>query len=141
MKKHLKDYVGLILLSGIIFTLVAIYSIRNWPAGEQQENDRTQLTLKEQLIGSWVEPIPGMENEVQGFTLNADGTASSVNMATLVYMKWRLENEKLILTAKSIGNRTTSIDDEEYTIDSITIDALYLKAYDRKFIYKRMKNK
>ena len=25
------------------------------------------------LIGDWVEPIPGMEDQVQGFSLRADG--------------------------------------------------------------------
>ena len=68
------------------------------------------------LIGSWVQPIPGNEKETQGFTLNADGTAQSNNMFTLLYKRWNLNDSTLVLTAESIGNRTSSIFDDVYKI-------------------------
>lgn len=43
----------------------------------------------------------------QGFVLEADGKASSVNMATLVYGSWKLEGRRLILSGRSLGNRQT----------------------------------
>lgn len=41
------------------------------------------------IEGAWVEPVPGMENMQQGFVLEPDGTASSINMATLQYESWK----------------------------------------------------
>lgn len=35
------------------------------------------------LIGEWTEPVPGMENMIQGFKLEEGGKASSINMETL----------------------------------------------------------
>ena len=37
------------------------------------------------IEGSWVEPVPGMPGMQQGFVLDGDGSASSINMATLKY--------------------------------------------------------
>ena len=59
------------------------------------------------LEGTWVEPVPGMENMDHGFRLEANGKASSVNMATLRYETWKQEGDRLILTGESIGNGTT----------------------------------
>ena len=41
------------------------------------------------VTGVWIEPIPGMEDQVQGIKLEEGGIASSVNMATLVYKNWK----------------------------------------------------
>ncbi len=41
------------------------------------------------IEGTWLEPIPGMENRLQGFKLEDNGKASSVNMATLLYDSWK----------------------------------------------------
>ncbi|MGN1256279.1 MAG: lipocalin family protein, partial [Bacteroidaceae bacterium] len=41
-----------------------------------------------QIEGTWLQPIPGMPEQVQGITLNEDGKAESVNMATLKYKTW-----------------------------------------------------
>ena len=46
------------------------------------------------IEGSWVEPVPGMPGMQQGFVLDGDGSASSINMATLKYEAW-----------KKVGNR------------------------------------
>jgi len=89
------------------------------------------------LIGSWVEPIPGNPNAIQGFTLNEDGTASSINMHTLLYQKWVLKPGKLILTAKSIGNHSSSIDDEAYTIELVGKNSLKLNNGYASLTYKR----
>ena len=53
------------------------------------------------IEGAWVEPVPGMENMQQGFVLEPDGTASSINMATLQYESWKKEGDVLILAGKS----------------------------------------
>ena len=35
------------------------------------------------LAGKWIQPVPGMPQMTQGFTLKEEGSASSMNMATL----------------------------------------------------------
>jgi len=71
------------------------------------------------LVGDWVEPIPGMESQAQGFTLHEDGSAKSINMATLLYQHWRLNEGKLTLIGESVGNRTSSTFEEQYQIQSL----------------------
>ena len=78
------------------------------------------------LIGSWVQPIPGNEKEKQGFTLNADGSAQSINMFTLLYKSWKQTDSTLVLTAESIGNRTSSIFDDVYKIEMLANGKLIL---------------
>lgn len=73
------------------------------------------------ITGTWVEPNPINDKEVQGFILKDDGTASSVNTATLQFNKWNLNNRILTLNYTSIGNKQTieGID----TLDVVRIDA------------------
>lgn len=63
------------------------------------------------VAGSYVSPIAGMEAFSEGVTLNADGSASSINTATLQYSKWTAvpsgKNELIILSGESIGNGQT----------------------------------
>lgn len=80
------------------------------------------------LAGSWVQPIPGMEDQIQGFTLDKDGRAESVNMATLVYEEWEHKGNQLILRGKSIGNGQTIVFDEIYVIKRLTRRELVLQA-------------
>ena len=65
------------------------------------------------LAGKWVQPIPGQEPAMQGFQLNPDGTASSINMHTLIYDKWELKGDTLIL-----WNHTTGVKVESNSIDT-----------------------
>jgi len=82
------------------------------------------------LTGSWVQPNPINEKEVQGFELKKDGSAESINMATLVFKKWWVENGKLTLVAESIGNGSSSIDTTIYEIIKNTDKELELKQGD-----------
>lgn len=77
--------------------------------------------------GSWIEPVPGMANMTQGFTLNADGTAASINMATLKYESWKQEGNLLILNATSIGNHQSTPFADTLTIEKLTADSLMLR--------------
>ena len=79
------------------------------------------------LSGKWVEPVPGMEDRVQGFSLAKDGQASSINMATLRYETWQRQGDKLILSGTSIGNGISINFSDTYTIEKITADKLILK--------------
>lgn len=79
------------------------------------------------IEGKWVEPVPGMENQVQGVNLEKGGKASSINMATLQYEKWEKKDNVLLLSGKSIGNHTTGSFTDTLTIEKHTEDELVLK--------------
>lgn len=79
------------------------------------------------LEGSWVEPVPGMEEQTQGFTLNEDGTAVSINMATLQYQEWSAGGDTLVLTGKSIGNGQTIDVADTLIIVRANTDSLVLR--------------
>ena len=78
------------------------------------------------IQGTWVEPNPINAKEVQGFTLNQDGTAQSINMATLSIDEWNLEGMCLQLNYKSIGNGMTIEGTDTLQIEKINADSLVL---------------
>lgn len=78
------------------------------------------------LEGAWIEPVPGMPDMQQGFTLDASGKASSINMATLQYESWKKQDNLLILSGKSIGNHQTLEFSDTLTIEKLTQDSLFL---------------
>jgi hypothetical protein len=99
-------------------------------------NSATKETVN-LLMGSWVQPNPINEQEVQGFSLQPDSTAQSINMATLLYKKWWMANGKLVLVAESIGNRQSSMDTTAYEIVPSSADSLVLKSGDYVEKYRR----
>lgn len=76
----------------------------------------TQCAAENGILGRWVQPIPGQEGKVEGIELKQDGTAESINMATLVVEKWSQDSTTLTLSGKSIGNGVTSDFTETYTV-------------------------
>ncbi len=81
---------------------------------------------EDKIIGTWLQPIPGMEDEFQGIRLNKDGSADSVNMRTLQYDHWQRKGDVLILTGQSIGNHQTITIREEYKIQKLDNHTLEL---------------
>lgn len=79
------------------------------------------------IEGEWVEPVPGMENLMQGVNLAKGGKATSINMATLQYEKWEKKGDMLILSGKSIGNHTTNSFTDTLVIEKLTENELTLK--------------
>lgn len=77
------------------------------------------------VMGAWEQPISGMEG-TQGFKLEKDGNASSINMATLVFEKWNKQGDTLILCGKSIGNGQTLDFSNTLMINKLTKDSLIL---------------
>lgn len=92
-----------------------------------------------QLLGTWVENVPNMPNLKQGFVLEEDGTAGSVNMATLQYNSWQQNGNELILSGKSIGNHQTIDFTNRYKIQKLTEDTLVLQSGSRTYTYKKQK--
>lgn len=89
------------------------------------------------FIGDWVQPNPINESEVQGFALKKDGTAESINMATLQYKNWWYESDKLNLVAESIGNGISFMDTAKYEVVKITDTTLELKDERNIYSYKK----
>lgn len=83
----------------------------------------------DQLAGKWMQPVPGMLQE-QGFVLEENGEAFSVNMATLQYEKWENTGNRLILSGKSIGNRQVIAFTDSFDIEKLTEDSLILRKGD-----------
>ena len=74
------------------------------------------------LEGNWVQPVPGLEGQTQGMSLQTGGAASSLNMATLLYESWSisgdtltLSGDTLTLTGTSVGNGQTIEFTQTYT--------------------------
>lgn len=82
---------------------------------------RTQTNI----LGRWVQPIAGMDG-VQGVEFREDGTAASINMATLVYKTWSMDGDTLRMTGQSIGNGQTIDFTQNATIEMPNSDSLIL---------------
>lgn len=108
--------------TSIIIASIMLLSACNEASKEKSEeinikNSEEQAESKPiSLIGSWVQPNPINEKEVQGFTLNEDSSAVSINMATLLYKKWWAKNGTLYLVTESIGNKFSSVDTTAYEV-------------------------
>ena len=117
MKK--KNMLGLAVLAA---TLVAC---KGTPAPEAET--ATDSAAAATLEGTWTQPIPGQSGR-QGFTLRANGSAESVNMATLKYSAWaQPDDTTLVLTATSQGNGTSFTSDDTLTLVRLTADSLVLR--------------
>lgn len=92
---------------------------------------------QELFIGSRTQPIPGNKKAKQWFILKEDRTAESINMETLLYQNWDIVNWRLILTAESIWNWIAFVSDEEYVIESVWKNKLYLKIWDIMSIFSK----
>lgn len=80
------------------------------------------------LVGSWIDVMPETAQFKQGFTLNNDGSAKSINMATLVYDSWQIYDNTLILNGQSLGNGQNITFSDTLSISKITQDSLILKS-------------
>ena len=92
----------------------------------QIENIISLTTLEDFMIGNWVEPINHHPTAIQGFSLKKNGKSNSINMASLQYSGWKLNENKLILFGTSIGNHQTINFIDEYDIDIIDKNEIYL---------------
>ncbi len=130
------------LLSAIVFILIAGAGYVKFNFFDDDIHISGDSVTEKDITGSWVESLPGIEEKgnpdnVQGFTLFNDGKAESINMHTLLVLKWKLEDGYLILTQKSIGNGTSFTSDERYRIDAAGRKKLLLRKGNELIEYKR----
>ncbi|WP_426479185.1 lipocalin family protein [Chryseobacterium sp. CBSDS_008] len=76
----------------------------------------------DELVGKWVQPIPGQKNDKQGVELHDNGVATSINMHTLLYEQWEVSHDTLFLWYHTEDIRQVSSD----------IDTLLIKKLDNK---------
>jgi len=128
-----------------VFSIVLMVSLALTSCNQSQKQETKDekvpkiKTEKETnlLIGSWVEPNPINENELQGIVIKENGIAESINMATLIYKKCWKDADKLILVAESIGNGTSSLDTTKYEVIKLNEKELELKNNDYIVKYKK----
>lgn len=89
------------------------------------------------ITGSWVEPVPGQEDSMQGIKLEKGGKASSINMHTLLYEAWEEKDGYLILSGKSVGNRQAIEFSDTLKIEILTPDNLVLSRGSYSVSYMR----
>lgn len=95
--------------------------------------DRQMMPL---YVTTWLEPVPAQFGRQQGFILDEDGSAESVNMATLEYESWQVADRKLTLRGRSIGNGGTFPFEEVWNVVMVSKKKLVLQ---RGGVYKMQK--
>lgn len=128
IKNMLRNIFAIVITSS--FLLLSCNQNKQTETTKNQNTDiqTEDFAVSENLLeGSWVQPNPINAAETQGFNLFMDSTATSINMATLVYKKWWEENGQLVLVSESIGNRTSSTDTTKFEIVENTITELVIK--------------
>lgn len=95
------------------------------------------MPFQADILGKWVEPVPGMPSMQQGFLLKENGEAESIGMATLHYKKWERSNDKLILSGISLGNHQNIDFSNIYQIDELTDNRLVLKKDGNIYTFNR----
>ncbi len=119
----------------VVISLMSLVAACNKTENKQTQDNSNEpemivesnYFLKEQLVGEWVQPNPINSKEVQGFSLLENGTAKSINMATLQYEKWWMDNNELFLVGTSIGNHQQSTDTLAYKIIKLNNSSLSIK--------------
>lgn len=87
-----------------------------------------------------MQPVPGLPHLHQGFILEADGKAESVNMSILQYETWQRQGNTLVLTVQSIGNHQTVSFSDTLRIHSLTADSLVLQNRNLRMEFTRKMN-
>lgn len=105
------------------------FSVTGGKAGEDPAADYvpSMIVDPKSIIGSWEEPIPGQTGRYQGYRLNKDGSASSINMATLEVNRWTIKGDILTLYGDSIGNGLTIPFAMEYQVIEVTPHTLHIR--------------
>lgn len=86
----------------------------------EAQTDTTKTKVDSTLLpGKWMQPVPGIDSILQGVDLRKNGKAISINMHTLLYDKWKLAHDTLILWSHADG-----VKDPVSAIDTMVIKTL-----------------
>jgi len=130
------NFKNLLLLGSGIFIISCQNTNKdaNQDLTDHSKIEKSVVTDTSSLIGSWED----QSEKALHFTLNADGTAQSDNMATLLYQQWSVKDNQLFLVAKSVGNKQTYIDTIVYSIQKLNDSELIIKRGDLIVEYKKV---
>jgi len=130
------NFKNLLLLGSGIFIISCQNTNKdaNQDLTDHSKIEKSAVTDTSSLIGSWED----QSEKALHFTLNADGTAQSDNMATLLYQQWNVKDNQLFLVAKSVGNKQTYIDTIVYSIQKLNDSELIIKRGDLIVEYKKV---
>src|SRR5687767_6294281 len=104
---NFKNILTLVLVSGLFLISCKDTKKKSDEVITDQKKTEQKSTIDTTyLIGSWED----QSEKALHFTLNADGTAQSDNMATLLYQKWNVKDNQLSLVEKSVGNKQSHTD-------------------------------
>ena len=132
---NFKNILMILLGSGIFITSCQnTNKDANQDLTDHSKIEKSAVTDTSSLIGSWED----QSEKALHFTLNADGTAQSDNMATLLYQQWNVKDNQLFLVAKSVGNKQTYIDTIVYSIQKLNDSELIIKRGDLIVEYKKV---
>lgn len=109
---------------------IVILSVTFLSCSSQKKDTKINQKL---LVGSWIDLSPAKLH----FSMFENGLAQSDNMKTLLYKNWKVEGKNIIFTIESIGNGSSSIDQETFTIQKLTKDSLILNRKGYEFKYTR----
>ncbi|MDW9378791.1 lipocalin family protein [Chryseobacterium sp. JV558] len=115
-------------------------STQNKNSKVHTDTSEDQNSLKTKLAGKWLQPIPGQENEKQGFELKENGVASSLNIHTLLYDQWKVSHDTLFVWYHTEGIRQVSNDIDTLLIKKLTDDQLTV-SYARNPSFELIYNK
>lgn len=95
------------------------------------------------LIGKWTQPIPGQPDQLQGFELQEDHSAISINTNTIKYVKWQNSQDTLFLMGYTVGVAVQSVFTDTLLINKLS-DAELIISYkggtkDEEQIYEKQK--
>lgn len=91
-----------------------------FPDTLKAQADTTMAEVDSTLLpGKWMQPVPGIDSILQGIELRKNGKAVSVNMHTLLYDKWELSHDTLILWSHAEG-----VENAGPAIDTMLVRAL-----------------
>jgi hypothetical protein len=135
---HFKNLLTILLGSGIFFiSCQNANKDANQDTTDHSTIEKSAVTDTSSIIGSWED----QSEKALHFTLNADGTAQSDNMTTLLYQQWSVKDNQLFVVAKTVGNKQTSIDTIVYSIQKLNDNELILKRGDLILDYKKVNKK
>ncbi|MFS4432242.1 lipocalin family protein [Chryseobacterium sp. S90] len=113
----------------ILWITLCVLTACNSPSGNKNSLSTSDSTKdlnsqRVRLIGKWLQPIPGMESEKQGFELYDNGVATSLNIHTLQYDKWMVAQDTLFLWYHTEGVQQVSNGVDTLIIKKLDINNL-----------------
>jgi len=110
----------------IPYVLAIVLSSCNFPSKNPVSEDVSVVDGEKELNGKWLQPIPGQEDKSQGFELNNDKTASTINTNTMEYEKWKSSKDTLYIWGHTIGVKKTSAFVDTLIIKSLSDSELVI---------------